>query len=405
MPAPGPFGVYVHIPFCTRRCDYCAFATWTDRAHLVPEYVTACRTEVERAAASGMPAASSVFFGGGTPSLLPPKLLATILGAIPCQSGAEVTVECNPETVDAGKLCGYREAGVTRLSFGVQSMVPHVLRSLGREHEVSAVPRAVEAAAKAGFADSYSVDLIFGATGESQFDWAATVSAVLGLAPAPTHVSAYALTVEAGTPLAREPARHPDPDDQAGKYELADSLLAAAGMEWYEISNWARPGAECRHNQLYWAQGDYLGFGCAAHSHRVTGQGARRWWNVRTPERYIRLVGAGQPVEAAGEDLDAPTRRSEGLQLSLRTRQGVSAGVLPGWADDPVLATLVQPAPAGRLVLTGRGRLLANEVALRLHEGGPLAPGSWWDDPRAGQTGAAVSLSAVVGSSQSGWPS
>jgi oxygen-independent coproporphyrinogen-3 oxidase len=192
------------------------------------------------------------------------------------------------------------------------------------------------------------------------------VSAVLALEPRPAHVSAYALTVEAGTPLARDPARHPNPDDQAEKYELADGLLVAAGMEWYEISNWARPGAECRHNQLYWAQGDYRGFGCAAHSHAVTRHGARRWWNVRTPERYIRLVEAGQPAEAAGEDLDAATRRSEALQLSLRTRQGVSADALPGWADDPSLVDLVQPAAAGRLVLTRRGRLLANEVALRL---------------------------------------
>ena len=201
MPAPGVFGVYVHIPFCTRRCDYCAFATWADRAHLVPDYVAACRIEVEMAVASGLPAASSVFFGGGTPSLLAPRQLATILGAIPRLPGAEVTVECNPETVDAGKLRGYREAGVTRLSFGVQSMVPHVLRALGREHEVSAVPRAVEAASEAGFADRYSVDLIFGASGETTADWAATMAAILALEPGPAHVSAYALTVEAGTPV------------------------------------------------------------------------------------------------------------------------------------------------------------------------------------------------------------
>ena len=367
-PSPDPFGVYVHIPFCTRRCDYCAFATWTDRAHLVPEYVTTCRTEAERAVAAGMPAASSIFFGGGTPSLLPPHLLAALLGSIPRLPGAEVTVECNPETVDAAKLSGYREAGVTRLSFGVQSMVPHVLGALGREHEVSAVSRAVDAASRAGFGDSYSVDLIFGAAGETQPDWATTVAAVLAFEPRPAHVSAYALTVEAGTPLARHPARHPDPDDQAEKYELADAMLAAAGMEWYEISNWARPGAECRHNQLYWTQGDYRGFGCAAHSHQVTGCGARRWWNVRTPERYIRMVEAGQPAEAGGEDLDATARRTEALQLSLRTRQGVPAEALPGWDDDPVLATLVEPADGSRLMLTRRGRLLANEVALRLHD-------------------------------------
>jgi oxygen-independent coproporphyrinogen-3 oxidase len=168
--------------------------------------------------------------------------------------------------------------------------------------------------------------------------------------------------------LARDPARHPDPDDQAEKYELADAMLASAGMEWYEISNWARPGAECRHNQLYWAQGDYRGIGCAAHSHAETSRGARRWWNVRTPDRYIWLVKAGEPTEATGEDLDAATRRLEALQLSLRTREGVPADALPGWADDPDLADLVQLGPAGRLTLTRRGRLLANEVAMRLHD-------------------------------------
>ena len=197
-------------------------------------------------------------------------------------------------------------------------------------------------------------------------DWAATVSAVLALEPSPAHVSAYGLTVEPGTPLAADPERHPDPDDQADKYALADDLFAAAGLDWYEISNWARPGAECRHNLLYWAQGQYRGIGCAAHSHAADSNRARRWWNVRTPERYIRLVEAGQSPEAAGEDLDRLTCRTEALQLALRTRHGVAADALPGWADDPVLASLVQPGEPGRVVLTRRGRLLANEVALRL---------------------------------------
>ena len=378
MTGPASFGVYVHVPFCTRRCDYCAFATWSDRDHLVPAYVEACRVEVERAVAGGLPPASSVFFGGGTPSLLSPESLGSVLAAVACQPGAEVTVECNPETVSVAKLRGYREAGVTRLSFGVQSMVPDVLRALGREHDVPSVPRAVSAAGEAGFADSYSVDLIFGAAGESAADWSETVAAVLALEPSPTHVSAYGLTVEPGTPLAGDPARHPHLDDQAEKYEVADELFAAAGLEWYEISNWARPGAECRHNQLYWRQAEYRGFGCAAHSHALVATGARRWWNVRTPERYVRLIEADQSPEAAGEDLDAHTRRAEGLQLSLRTRDGVASDALPDWADDPVLVTLVEPGPAGRLVLTRRGRLLANEVAVRLDADGD-------DDPSGDQ--------------------
>lgn len=361
------FGVYVHVPFCVSRCDYCAFATWTDRAHLADEYVTACAVAARRQVDGSRPA-TSVFFGGGTPSLLSPGQLDTVLSAIPRADDAEVTVECNPETVDSAKLAGYRQAGVNRLSFGVQSMVAHVLRGLGRRHDPAAVLAAVEAAGDTGFGGAYSVDLISGGAGETQADWAESLGRVLALDPPPVHVSAYSLTVEAGTPLAADPVRHPDPDDQADKYLMADEALSAAGLEWYEISNWARTGAECRHNLLYWRQGEYLGLGCAAHSHAVdhaTGR-ARRWWNVRTPERYIRLVGAGQSTEAAGEDLDPQTRRREALELALRTREGVPAGALPGWEGDEVLAGLVEPAPGGRLVLSRQGRLLANEVSLRL---------------------------------------
>lgn len=366
MTPAAPYGVYVHIPFCTKRCDYCAFATWTDRFALADRYVTACRTEVE---AADLTAATSVFFGGGTPSLLHPEQLHKILGVIRRQPDAEVTVECNPETVDESKLAGYRAAGVTRLSFGVQSMLPHVLEGLGREHRAETVGTATAAAAAAGFAASYSVDLIYGGSGESLGDWEKTLEAVLGLDPPPAHVSAYALTVEPGTPLAIDVARHPEPDDQAEKYLLADAILAGAGFEWYEISNWSRPGSECQHNQLYWDQGEYRGIGCAAHSHAVapSGMSARRWWNLRTPERYIAAVEAGHPTEAAGESLDSTTRQLEALELSLRTRAGVPADALPGWDTDPNLDDLVDPDPhPGRLVLTPRGRLLANEVTIRL---------------------------------------
>ncbi|HVB27115.1 MAG TPA: radical SAM family heme chaperone HemW, partial [Mycobacteriales bacterium] len=320
------FGVYVHVPFCTRRCDYCAFATWTDRFAIAGDYVGACVSELSAAyAEEGLPAATSVFFGGGTPSLLEAEQIGSILEAVDVAGGAEVTVECNPETVDATKLKGYRARGVTRLSFGVQSMAPQVLGALGREHDPRSVHAAVRSAAEAGFADAYSVDLIFGAAGETLADWSETVGAVLALDPPPAHISAYALTVEPGTPLASDTSRHPDPDDQADKYLLADSLLSDAGLEWYEISNWARPGHECRHNLLYWRQGDYRGIGCAAHSHRADPDSgtSRRWWNVRTPERYIRLIEEGTSPEAAGEDLDPVTCRAESLQLALRTRQGV----------------------------------------------------------------------------------
>jgi oxygen-independent coproporphyrinogen-3 oxidase len=360
-PSPGAgraaFGVYLHIPFCARRCDYCAFAAWTDRGHLVDAYLEALRTDLRRAVDAGMPPATSVFVGGGTPSLVPARALARVLAAVPTVPGAEVTVECNPDTVTDELVGTYAAAGVTRLSLGVQSMVPRVLAVLGRTHDPANVERAVALAGRHGVTE-VNVDLIYGAAGESLVDWATTLDAVLALGP--THVSAYALTVEPGTPLAGDPGRHPDEDDQADKYLLAADRLETAGYRWYEISNWARPGSECRHNLLYWSQGEYRGFGCAAHSH-VSG---RRWWNVRTPERYVEVVAAGAPAEAAGEELDAERRRLEGLQLALRTATGVPAGAL-GDEDLERLGGLVERR-GERLVLTRAGRLLANEVALAL---------------------------------------
>ena len=347
------FGVYLHVPFCNRRCDYCAFATWDDRPHLIGAYVDALRAEM-RAAAPHLPAATSVFAGGGTPSLLSPEQVAAVLGELPIAPGAEVTVECNPDTVDTAKLAGYRDAGVTRISLGVQSMVPHVLAALGRTHDRANVERAVTALADAGFA-TWNADVIYGAVGESVADWRSTLEQLLALGP--PHVSAYGLTVEAGTPLAADPSRYPDDDDQAEKYELTELMLTGAGLDNYEVSNWARPGHECEHNRLYWSQGDYRGFGCAAHSHAS----GRRWWNVRTTERYIALIDAGEPVEAAGETLDDDERALEGLQLALRMREGVPAEALDG--DD--LDGLVERR-RDRVVLTLRGRLLANEVSLRL---------------------------------------
>ncbi len=352
------FGVYVHIPFCASRCDYCAFATWTDRDELMEAYVEACRTELARARTDErMAPASSVFFGGGTPSRLPPDLLAAILEAVPRRTGAEVTVECNPEDAAADRFASWREAGVTRVSFGVQSMVPHVLAGLGRRHDPASVATAVSLAGEAGF-DSVNVDLIFGGAGETDGDWRGTLESALALEPAPPHVSAYALTVEPGTPLALDPARHPDEDTLAGRYEEADRILTGAGYRWYEVSNWARPGHECRHNRLYWDQGDYRGIGCAAHSHRA----GRRWWNLRTPERYIAAVTAGHPTMAAEELLTDDQRRFEGLALALRTADGIPEESLP---DLPELEGLVERR-AGRAVLTVRGRLLANEVTTRL---------------------------------------
>ncbi len=355
---PAPFGVYVHVPFCRERCDYSAFATYTDRDHLMEDYASSCVTEVARAVErDGMSPASSVFFGGGTPSRLPAHLLVSILDAVPRRPGAEVTVECNPEDVEPRRLETYRSAGVTRISLGVQSTVAHVLEGLGRRHGTAAVADAASAVASAGFA-SWNVDLIVGGAGERDEDWARSLDEVLAMGP--PHVSVYLLTVEPGTPLARTPDRHPADDVQADRYEAADRVLGKAGYMWEEISNWAREGHRCRHNQLYWAQGDYRGIGSAAHSHR----GGRRWWNVRTPDRYVSLVTADRCTTAGEEALDAAQRHREALALSLRTPAGVPSEALP---DHPDLEGLVDRVD-GRAVLTLRGRLLANAVTARLRD-------------------------------------
>jgi putative oxygen-independent coproporphyrinogen III oxidase len=349
------FGVYVHVPFCARRCDYCDFATWTDRHHLMEAYAAACVTDLtRRSEREPFPAATSVFFGGGTPSLLPADLLVAILAAVPRQAGAEVTVECNPDTVDLHKLAGYRDAGVTRISLGVQSMVPHVLEALGRTHDPDNVARAVDAIRAAGF-ETFNLDLIYGSVGESLADWARTLAEAGALSP--PHVSAYGLTVEAGTPLAADESRHPDDDVQADMYVAADEALTAHGLHGYEISNWAQPGHECRHNILYWTQGDYRGFGCSAHSH----ESGRRFWNVRTPERYLDLVERGEQPVGGEEVLDADTRAFEREELALRTRDGASADAIVTDGLDGLVERR-----GDRVVLTRNGRLLANEVALRI---------------------------------------
>jgi len=360
-PAEIGFGAYVHVPFCHHKCDYCAFATFTDRAHLIDRYLDALHAEISRAATE-LPPASTIFVGGGTPSLVDAGKLVRVLDAIPRKLDAEFTIECNPDDVTREMLATYRSIGVNRISLGMQSASPHVLQSLGRTHSPDNVTRAVDAISAAGYT-TFNLDVIYGGAGESLADWQSTIEQVISLG-AP-HVSAYGLTIEAGTALAEQPARHPDDDDQADKYDLADDLLAAAGFANYEISNWARPGHECKLNAVYWSGGDYAGFGSAAHAHRS----GRRWWNVRTPDRFIELIEAGRSAESSFEQLDDATRALERLQLQLRTRDGVPVSAL-----DPIdieeMSELVQRVSHGsfgdRLVLTRAGRLLANEVSLRL---------------------------------------
>jgi putative oxygen-independent coproporphyrinogen III oxidase len=298
-----------------------------------------------------------VFIGGGTPTLVPASELMRVLAEIPLAAGCEVTVECNPDDVTLEMMQTFRAGGVNRVSIGVQSTVDHVLKSLGRTHNPESVERSVSFVREAGF-ETFNLDIIYGAAGETLDDWSQTLHDVVALDP--PHVSAYGLTVEANTVLATQPDRHPDDDDQADKYLLCDDLLSAHGLQNYEISNWARLGHECKHNSLYWQQGNYEGFGSAAHAHL----NGRRWWNVRTPDRYIELVNSGESPESSSETLDAETSKREMLQLLVRTREGVPLG---SFSDDDLdeLSELLERQD-DRIVLTRAGRLLANEVALRL---------------------------------------
>ncbi len=343
------------MPFCRHRCDYCAFATWTDRDAVAGRYLEACRAHAA-ALAPGLPPVTSAFVGGGTPSRVDPHALLAVLAELPLADDAEVTVECNPEDLDEARARTYSAGGVTRVSIGVQSTVAHVLAALGRVHPAEAVAPAVAAARAAGL--DVSLDLIHGAAGETLDDWRTTVVDAIALAP--DHVSAYALTVEPGTPLWDDATRHPVDDDQADKDAVAADLLEAAGYDWYEISSWARPGKECRHNLLYWSMGEYVALGCAAHGHRD----GTRYWHGRTPERYLAAIEAGADPVAGSEHLDPDARALEGLQLAVRTRAGVPTAALAA-ADREALAGLVV-ADGDRVVLTRRGRMLANEVALRL---------------------------------------
>jgi oxygen-independent coproporphyrinogen-3 oxidase len=352
------YGAYVHIPFCSARCDYCAFATWSDRPTLVEPYLDAVRDEITSSSHVTGATLATVFVGGGTPSSVPAGSLAAVLARLPLATADEVTVECNPESVDAALLDTYVEAGVTRISLGVQSMAPSVLEALGRGHRAGDVERAISLVCDRPFR-SWSVDLIYGAQGETLEDWAHTVDTVLAFDP--PHVSAYALTVEPGTPLAADRFRAPDPDSQADKYELASERLEGVGRPWYELSNWARPGHECRHNLGYWSQGDYLGYGCASHSH-VAG---RRWWNARAPERYIERIRSGTSPEVGFEELSSDERRRERLALAVRTRAGVPVSDVDAEKLLDDLPGLLERS-RDALVLTLRGRLLANEVAARL---------------------------------------
>jgi oxygen-independent coproporphyrinogen-3 oxidase len=357
LAAASEFGVYVHVPFCAHRCDYCAFATYADRDHLMDEYVKAVLSEIAWARADGLPEATSVFFGGGTPSRLEAHQLLRILDAISRVDGAEVTVECNPEDAGLDRLRAYREGGVNRMSFGVQSTQPAVLVDLGRRHGTMAHEEVSRAVTEAGF-ETWNMDLIVGSRAETTADVRHTLDDLLGLEYPPPHISCYALTPEAGTPLGDDPKRHPDEDATADAYDLVGEVLEAHGYEWEEISNWAQPGHECRHNHVYWDQGDYRGFGSAAHSH----QSGRRFWNVRTPDRYIAMLERHESPLGGEEVLDEATKAFERDSLALRTRSGVPVEAFDSLEE---IRHLVRVAD-GRVTLAPQGRLVANQVIVRL---------------------------------------
>ncbi|KQR85892.1 radical SAM family heme chaperone HemW [Microbacterium sp. Leaf179] len=375
------FGVYLHVPFCRVRCGYCDFNTYTAselRGARQDDFADTLAAEVRLAggvmdATGGRRTASTVFFGGGTPTLLPPGDLARMLDAVRAEfgiaEGAEVTVEANPDTVDDAVVETLAAAGVTRVSIGMQSARPHVLAALDRTHDPANVATAVAAARRAGL--DVSLDLIYGAPGESLDDWRSSLETAVSLAP--DHISAYALIVEDGTKLARQirsgAVVEPSDDLQADMYELGDELLADAGYDWYEVSNWSRGVAHrSRHNLAYWRGTDWWGFGPGAHSH-VAGL---RWWNVKHPAAYAQRLAANESPAAARERPDETARRLESVLLRSRIREGLAVGELHGEGRKAVASLiadgLIEGADAirGRIVLTRRGRLLADAVVRAL---------------------------------------
>ncbi|WP_405218378.1 radical SAM family heme chaperone HemW [Agrococcus sp. Ld7] len=375
-----PFGAYIHVPFCSVRCGYCDFNTYTadelrgaTRAgypsDVAAEIVLARRVLRELGPLRPM---QTVFFGGGTPTLLPAgdlvHMLQGVTDAFGLAAGAEVTTEANPDSIDAAGLRQLRDGGVTRVSFGMQSAKPHVLAALDRTHDPERVPLVVDWAREAGL--EVSLDLIYGAPGESLDDWQASLDAAIAMQP--DHVSAYALIVEDGTALARRIRRGelttPDDDLQAAMYEAADATLSAAGYAWYEVSNWARDARVARHNLAYWRGHDWWGFGPGAHSH----VGGVRWWNVKHPAAYRDRLLAGASPSLAREVLDDETRRVERVLLESRIAEGLPIDLLEPEGRVAVAGLVAEgladgrAALAGRVIPTLRGRLLADAVVRRL---------------------------------------
>ena len=364
-------GLYLHVPFCSALCPYCDFAVVVGRADLHARYLDAlvAEAEAEAEAAGWSEPIDTVFIGGGTPSLVDADLLARTLeklrGIFAIDAGAEITIEANPESVDEASLRVLHEAGVNRVSVGAQSFRPGVLRTLGRTHTVTDIARAATAARAAHLAN-LSLDLIYGAPGETLEDWEGSLRAAIDLGV--EHLSCYALTVEERTAFGKAVARgtmlEPDQDALAERYELAIELLGATGFEHYELSNWAKPRRKSRHNLVYWTQGNYLGLGLGAHSHRD----GHRWWNTRSINRYL-----DGRIRDGDEKLDEQQRAEEWVHLRLRLVDGLDTAEAERRLGRSLADAVEELRVEGlahtqqeRLKLTVRGMLLENEVALRL---------------------------------------
>jgi oxygen-independent coproporphyrinogen-3 oxidase len=371
---PGPFGIYIHVPFCATRCGYCDFNTYTpaELGGANPAgWLAAVRLELALAAAQvGPRLVDTVFVGGGTPTMLGGDGLAAVLDAVrdhfALAADAEVTTEANPESSSPALFARLRAAGYTRISLGMQSAAPHVLAVLDRVHSAGRAPAAALEARAEGF-DHVNLDLIYGTPGETDDDLRR--SAEVAVSAGVDHVSAYALVVEDGTALARRVRRGevpaPDNDVLAERYELLDAQLSAAGLRWYEVSNWSRPGGECRHNMGYWDGGEWWGAGPGAHGFF----GSTRWWNIKHPNAYAQALAEGKLPIADSEDLDETARHTEDVMLRLRLRSGLPMSVLSAderrRAEVAVGDGLVIRAD-DRLVLTDSGRLLADAVVRTL---------------------------------------
>jgi len=361
--------LYIHIPWCRARCGYCDFNTYvtdtTDPAATGP-YVAALLAEINLAADTlGLRQVTTIYFGGGTPTLMAPsdyqRVLTTVRQRFDVACDAEITTEANPETISLPLLAELRQLGINRLSMGMQSATPHVLATLDRVHTQGRVADGVAWARTAGF-DSLSLDLIFGTPKETLADWQTTLDAACALSP--DHLSAYSLIAEPATPLARRMARgelpYPDEDDLADKYLCAEECLKAAGLNWYEVSNWALPGRECRHNLAYWRSQDWWGVGAGAHSH-VRGC---RWWNHRHPGSYVEAMFNGTP-RLGSEDLDADQRHTESVMLGLRLSEGLDERVLTApelHRAEAYLCSGHLVRQDKRLVCTLPGRLIADAI-------------------------------------------